>query len=55
MIEYAIFIVMVIVTIGLRGCGSSSNRKREREHFGKRRLSDDEVRAAQAVYSMEVV
>jgi hypothetical protein len=46
MIEYAIFTVMVIVTIGFAWLWLIEQQKKRREHFGKRRLSDDEVRAA---------
>ena len=47
MIEYAIFIVMVIVTIGFTWLWLTETEKGKRkEALGKRRLSDDEVIAA---------
>ena len=52
MIEYAIFIVMVIVTICFTWL-CSPNREREKRYAGKRRLNDDEShgRAAKAILS----
>src|SRR6478672_4166260 len=49
MIEYAILIVMVLFAMVLRGCGSSSKRKSERD-FGKRRSNQDEVITWQAEF-----
>ena len=50
MMEYAIFIAMVIVTIGFAWLWLIEQQKKEREkkRVGKTRLSNDEVIAARA-------
>ena len=50
MMEYAIFIAMVVVTIGFAWLWLIEQQKKEREtkRVGKTRLRNDEVIAAQA-------